>query len=344
MSKKLKLFYIVFILLFSCITLKSRLSYADRSMPRKYYPVSFVFENDLFAQTDNGYTNGVVLSISSPWYRRAEHSPFDKLFDLASRFTLIGHNIHRQRVNFAVGQSIFTPDDIKRKDLIQDDMPYSGLFFGRVSIDNENTVIADSVSLVIGIVGPTSLAEETQKGLHALTGNNEPQGWSHQLKDEPVLNVSYRFKWKPYSEFVDNTTCKMEFMPYTDFSFGNLITGAKAGVIFRVGEHVDSFGSSISLGGIHSLPDIGDKPLPFTWFFFTGVEVSYTAYMLHLDGNTFKDSHSVDRIPDTATLSSGLVIGRGRYRLGFYMARGTKTFEKQDGCHSYGSVTLGYLF
>ncbi len=333
----------IFVIVIAVI-LTGSLCFADKLIPQKYYPVILVFENDIFAQTDKGYTNGMALSISSPWYEKIEESKFDMLFDLATPFTLIKNNIERRRVSFAIGQSMFTPEDTSRLNLIPDEAPYAGLLFARVSIANKNSVTADAVGLVFGLVGPASLAEKTQKGVHAITNSEDPQGWVHQLKNEPIFNVNYRFKWKPYSAFIGKTTFKMEVMPYTGFSLGNLLTEAEVGMMFRIGDPVDSFGSAINLGGIQALPDIIDKPMNFSWFFFSGVEASYTAYTLLLDGNTFRKSHSVDRIPQTASLIGGLAMGWKRYRLGFYMSRRTRVFETQDGSYTYGSVTLGYLF
>jgi hypothetical protein len=43
----------------------------------------------------------------------------------------------------------------------------------------------------VGVVGPVSGAEWSQKSLYNVIGNDEPEGWHHQLSNQPTLGLGY---------------------------------------------------------------------------------------------------------------------------------------------------------
>ena len=47
------------------------------------------------------------------------------------------------------------------------------------------------MQVTLGVVGPASLAEETQKFIHAIVNDRKPMGWHYQLRDEPGLVMHY---------------------------------------------------------------------------------------------------------------------------------------------------------
>jgi hypothetical protein len=42
--------------------------------------------------------------------------------------------------------------------------------------------------LTVGVVGPASFAEQTQKRIHEIVNADEPRGWNTQLKNEPGVS------------------------------------------------------------------------------------------------------------------------------------------------------------
>lgn len=86
---------------------------------------------------------------------------------------------------FSIGQKIFTPDDIQRRGLVENDRPYAGwLYFGS-AFHNKNARLLDTFEIQLGVVGPAALAEKTQNFVHDLRGIDEARGWDNQLHNEP---------------------------------------------------------------------------------------------------------------------------------------------------------------
>ena len=61
---------------------------------------------------------------------------------------------------------------------------------------------------------------------------------------------------------------------------------------------------------------------------------------IFLDGNTFKDSHSVDKEPLVGDFQAGLVLTWKGYRLSFTSVHRTREFEGQESSTRYGAFSL----
>ena len=56
--------------------------------------------------------------------------------------------------------------------------------------------VSDTLSLQFGIVGPHSLAEESQHLVHQWTGSKRPRGWDYQLRNEIGVNLVFERRWR----------------------------------------------------------------------------------------------------------------------------------------------------
>jgi hypothetical protein len=92
----------------------------------------------------------------------------------------------------------------------------------------------DSLEFLLGIVGPHSYAEETQKKVHELCNNDILNGWDNQLKDEPVLGVFYDRKWKLRQSKI-SSGFSHDLIPHMGVGFGNALIYAHAGAGLRFG-------------------------------------------------------------------------------------------------------------
>lgn len=146
-------------------------------------------ENDLFgAGTDKHYTHGTELSYVSDTYqlqwflRTAAWMPF---FEPSAE----------RRFVVSLGQRIYTPADIERREPIEDDRPYAGwlyLSIGLLTDHRREPRYADKLDLVLGQVGPNSGAESVQRPVHKITGGDRPRGWDNQLHNETTFDVQYQ--------------------------------------------------------------------------------------------------------------------------------------------------------
>lgn len=153
---------------------------------------SIVVENDFFTGSDNNYTNGVGVSWAS-----AELSAYDrdsfvrKWGEFWSFLPGMGGESADNYVSWTIGQEMHTPDDIRDPNPPRDDQPYAGVLYLDSTLYSRHDRWHQAWSLRLGVVGPASGAESTQREYHELIGADEPKGWDTQLPDEPIVNISY---------------------------------------------------------------------------------------------------------------------------------------------------------
>lgn len=109
------------------------------------------------------------------------------------------------RLNFLLGKNMYTPADISRSDLIANDRPYAGWTYISTSYHRKNSFhhnadFMDTIEMQLGIMGPESFAEETQKFIHKTFHRQRPNGWNNQLKNEPGLAIIFERKWLFHSD------------------------------------------------------------------------------------------------------------------------------------------------
>lgn len=324
------------------------MAWCDELEDSSHEPIAFVFENDLFSGKDRGYTNGVILSILGAWHAmegdKIRTDQFTAFVDGLSSIEDLGK---QRRRPLTFGQMMVTPEDIQSEQLVVDDVPYAGMLFGRVNYEYRTDGQGEKFGLLLGIVGPSSRAEEVQKIVHKITGSSEPNGWDNQLHDEPAVNIDYEHMWKLYdssAQSVDGYSA--DFSSYFGASLGNIITDVDTGVIIRWGLHLSPLPNSVYKGGTASVPDVGnDHQSVWSFFLMAGIELNYTAYTIFLDGNLWEeDSHSVTRVPEQASVFAGFGFAYQRFRLNMFMLRSTEIYTEQAGLSGYGSLTLAWVF
>jgi lipid A 3-O-deacylase len=310
---------------------------------------TFYFENDWFGGTDRHYTNGAkfswLFSDLSSWSREGWRKDFVDALPFANRPD------GQRNFGFAFGQNIYTPQD--QDALVPDptDRPYAGWSYLELTFLSKTERIADSVSFQLGMVGRHSYAQDMQKVIHEWLNNSQPNGWDHQLHDEAGLNVIYERKWRLYARAFDGTL-GIDLVPHAGFSLGNIQTHANAGGTLRLGFNLPSdFGVElIRPGGVGNtlIDDRDPRVAPdrsWSFFIFGAADGRAVGRDIFLDGNTFKDSPSVDKKTFVADLSYGVGFIAGRWQLTFTQVYRTREFEGQPfGHNEFGSVTLSYAF
>ncbi len=151
------------------------------------------FDNDIFVNTDRGYTGGFAFSVSGR--RVTEYVlSLDPALQAINRWLGVGRLYDapgaRRRHSMEFGAAAFTPKTLTEPAPIFDDHPYACLAF----INNSEQVVLAQPAIVyqtkltIGLLG-TSLCEAEQDSLHDLAGEDKPRGWTHQISDggEPTF-------------------------------------------------------------------------------------------------------------------------------------------------------------
>ncbi len=319
---------------------------AQEAKPRKPSGIFSLFvENDVFAGTDRGYTNGVKLVWVSPELNGCP--PNFRLPDwldfLSRKLSPFQAPGSRRVVSVFFGQNIYTPNDIERSDLIVWDRPYAGITYAGLGFHSFGRSSLDTFELKIGIVGPHSFAGDMQKFVHRVFGFRPVNGWAHQLKDEPVLGIAYDHKWKAWQgEKPSGFGSDVIFHGGGELS--NALTGANTGVELRLGWNIPrDFGTSCIQAGPDSSSLLEDRESRrsgqgrFGLYGFLVFEGHAVARDLFLDGNSFGQSHHVEKYPFRGDISLGLALRHKRLKLSFGYIYETKQFTTQTRHPIFGS-------
>lgn len=315
-------------------------------------------DNDSITGTDRDYTHGLIISAES---EILENYAFNGCLPLPLRlhknliqyFTPDWFASPRMDPAFTatvkVGQAMYTPSALERRDLIVNDRPYAGIFYAGLGINQSYQKppmdILDSQEIVLGVIGPAALAKEFQDAAHDFYGDRRFDGWSHQLHNEPAAQVTMTRKVKIRRDtglFIPGFSG--DYVKSFGASIGNIETSAKASLETRVGNNIpNNFGNSLMMETSSNAAAI-----PSGIYLFTILEAKIIWYDFSLDGNIWQSSHSVARRTFVGTgaigLSAQIKIDGSYYRFSIMDVYRTLEFDEQESPHAYGSVALASDF
>lgn len=320
------------------------------------------FENDLFGETDQHYTNGVRFSLISPdldegfvddsalpgWIQRYN--------DWVSFVHGLNPNLNREdelQRNLVVsfGQLMFTPTDIDAVDIVENDRPYAGYLYLGMGYHTRDNKQLDTIEFNLGIVGPWSQADETQDFVHDIRGIEKFQGWHNQLENELGIQAVYEHKHRVLEKRFFSGAVEQDLIWHAGFSLGNVATYLNAGAEYRIGLSLPKdFGtSSLRTGGDSSTPGLGDTRLNRDGGFdnfhlFAGFGSRLVGRDIFLDGNTFDDSHHVDKKYFVYDLAAGFSFTYHRWKFSYAQIFRSKEFKTQDDTHAFGSLSVSYTW
>lgn len=320
-----------------------------------------LFENDLDGRgTDRNYTHGSRFSCISE--RLGDDSDIGH-FAKSLEFVAFGRTFLKSsgdvRYALAAGQSMFTPEELSRTDLIVDDRPYAGWLFGTLALilgpgpDKRGSESAfqrlETIELTVGMVGPASGADETQKSVHKALDAPVPRGWDNQLHNEPGIVLSYEAKARSRARNVPGTGRWLEYdtMPSVGVELGNIHTYASGGLTFRVGRNLaNDFGPPRirpSVAGSEYYNPNPDETVSGYLFFSLGGRA--VARNIFLDGNGFRDSHQVDKKYLVGDIQFGAVMSLfGRARVALTHIILSREFSEQDAHSQFSALSLSFKF
>jgi len=297
---------------------------------------NIVFENDLFANTDQDYTNGIRLA----WLSGEKNLP-DWVQSLAHILPVAGDG--NKRISVALGQNMYTPADLGSSAPIPGQHPYAGWLYGSVGMVSDTGHGLDNVMFTAGVVGPYAMAGETQKLVHRIIGAAQPMGWSNQLKNEPGFIFTYEHKWRGLYEF-SPFGVGLDATPQVGINLGNVTTDASVGATFRLGYDLPSDYGPPRIRP--SLPGsdffIAQKNLG--GYLFATLEGRAVGRNIFLDGNSFAKSLHVDKENLVGSVQLGAAITYHDLRLSYTQVFMTKEYTTQVRGDQFGVVTLSYRF
>jgi hypothetical protein len=298
---------------------------------------AFVFENDTFSGNDRYYTNGFLFAYRSPsydppaWLGAVTQGPS----------WLFPGNATRWGVGF--GQKKWTPEDTLLRDPDPTDRPYAGWLYGSFSLVSYSPTSFGSVELQLGVVGPAALGEQVQNNTHDIFNIERAYGWAYQIKDEPGVNLVVNRQWR-WNAPTGWDGISVGAVPTLAASLGNVSTFAGAGIMLRVGNELEAdFGPPrvrpVSVGSVFYEPSER-----WGWYVFAGVEGRAVLRDISLDGNTWRESRSVDRETWVGDASAGAALFTPWGRLTATYTVRSNEFTTQREVAQFGSLSLAVRF
>ncbi len=303
---------------------------------------SAVIENDKFISgTDRDYTTGTHFS----WLSAADDVPAWAA-NLAASIPLLARE-GQYRIGYNFGQSIFTPTDTEASALVRNERPYAGWLYGGVALLSEKPNTLDTLELDLGVVGPLAMGEQVQNSFHRLIGSPESNGWDNQLDNEPGVLLIYERKWRTPDWSISDANSKLGFdvTPHVGATLGNVFTYAATGIGLRLGQNLPSdFGPPRIRPG---LPGAGFFDLPagdIAWYFFASAEGRAVARNIFLDGNTFSDSHSIDKETFVGDFQLGFAFMINSMRITYAQVFRTAEYTGDEAFDSFGTLSMSLKF
>ncbi len=302
--------------------------------------ITLQIENDYFVSDDDSqYTHGMLLS----YYSGANEVP--GMVRTGASYLPFFAEWGDLRSSFAIGQNTFTPDDLDATGVVENDRPYAGWLHFDTGLTSDTDARRDLLELSLGIVGPASYAEQTQTEFHKLINAPIGQGWDNQLHNEPVAMLTYERQFRGYEPWHVGDL-QVDAVPNWGFALGNVYTYASTGVMFRFGSDLSQdYGPPLirpSVSGSGYFERRGWDEI--NWYIFGGAQGRAMAYNIFLDGNTFRDSHSVTKEVFVGDLQGGVVLTWGDLRTAFTGVIRSPEFKGQQGADRFGAITVSTGF
>ncbi len=301
--------------------------------------ISLQFENDVLGtdDSDQHYTNGLQLS----WQSAPDAVPC-RLSSWARRSLFFDPDV-KLYLQLALGQNLYTPEDIQTTDLVVDDRPYAGWLHSDFTLIGCTAEAMNVLEVSLGVVGPSAGGEGMQKWFHGMIDSPDPQGWDNQLHDELALLVGFERRWR---NIIDLGFWGLEIdpAPHFDVALGNVFTYAAAGGNIRFGHDLaGDFGPPRLRPGPPGSRAFGAHGA-LTWYFFAGIEGRAMLQNIFLDGNTFGHSHQVDKEPYVADAWVGWAVSVMSMRLAANYVMRSKEFKGQKNSDHFGALTMSVEF
>jgi hypothetical protein len=94
----------------------------------------------------------------------------------------------------------------------------------------------------LGLLGPSSLAENAQELIHSIIDVDKPVGWVNQIHDEPEFSLKYNRHWRSQAVRVLGPVCA-QVTPEVGITAGSVVDELRLGGGFRLGYNLpDDFG------------------------------------------------------------------------------------------------------
>lgn len=297
--------------------------------------------------SDNAYTNGVKVSYTSA----NEHVPeWAKPFLANSKLLRRLDEDTQSNFSVSVGHQIYTPNNTGTTEFLPDDRPYAAWLYLGLGAHFKDRLRSHAFELNLGVIGPEALGEEIQNGYHQFIGVRKAYGWEHQLAFEPTIQLSYQERQRFFERKTEKYGNYFDLIPFYGLSLGNVAINGYTGVMARLGIHLpDDFGPSRASsfeGDTFVDPQQAKVEVASdtSIYGFAGARGIFVGRNIFLDGNTFRESHSVHKNNFLLETEFGAAVQLRPWNVAWRFVSRTPEYRNSTRVNSFASITVSYAF
>ena len=296
-------------------------------------------ENDavstLKGTSDQYYTSGLRLG----WTSGTDNQP-----PAISNLNRLIWGEGVQRIAIGIQQSIFTPRYTQVNPPLVGDRPYAGALLATVNLISDTDMTRSVAGIQAGVVGSYAGGYQVQNGFHSLIGDTPNRGWSHQLPNQPILQIQAERIWR--LPLITRYGISADVLPELSGAAGDDRTYAQVGGTVRIGQGLGSdFGTPRISPGLDGT-DAYKNTRRFAWYLFAGADGQAVGYDVTLNGSTFRSNEPhVSKIWDVGEFEGGAAALWHGLRLSYTQTWQTQEFQHaKSGLFNFGSVALSAKF
>ena len=297
--------------------------------------ITIQLENDSTRPgSDNYYTSGERIAYTSP--TGLVPGPL-----AAFGHALVGEG--QQRFALELSQNIFTPRDDKAANPPLNDRPYAAVLLGTISLIQDTETSRTALALGLGVIGPDALGKQVQNGFHDAIGQGSVGGWSTQIGNQPVIQLTAERTWRVPLGAIGGL--ETDVLPSVSAGAGTFRIYGQAGGTFRLGQGLQSdFGAPRIRPGLTGT-DAYVQTQPFAWYIFAGVDGQAVGWDETLDGLPFATSRHVTREPFVGEAQFGFTLMAWGARFTAMQVLQSNEFVHQgNGLFQFTSASVSFKF
>ncbi|NUY81429.1 lipid A deacylase LpxR family protein [Flavobacterium sp. MAH-1] len=286
--------------------------------------IGAVFENDLYTSSvnDKYYTNGIEF-----YYKYLSSDTIGKAV---------------KKINeVRIGQYIYNPQTVKAADPGVHDRPFAGYLFGQFQkgwFYKKESVF--KLTAQVGVIGPSSMAEEVQRGIHGIFNYKPVQGWDYQIHDLIALQLN---------AFYSNPILKSEYIDLhakANVFGGTAFVGTNASLLSRISLKplLDIYDSALYGASVNFDPDAFKNQSEF--FFYIAPGFNYQAYDATIEGSMFNDDSPItwDLVRARFIGEAGFKYRKNQWDLSYaFVYRGKEVDNWVNKGYFFGSIQVAWL-
>lgn len=221
-------------------------AFAQRNLSGANTFVRLEWENDVLQLRrgdirDENFTNGLRLDLmGDAWKLPLVHR-------LLLEFPTDGAHANDYLYTLSVGQDIYTPNELSRRDVIRQARPYAGWLYA-----SSGLIVADQVkarkltsSLSLGVMGPASGSDRVQTAIHDWFNFETPMGWHNQIKNAVGISYAVRYEARPFQTIPLHRS--FDVLGLVEGHVGTVTNYVGAGGMLRMGQFNDYFQNATGL-------------------------------------------------------------------------------------------------